>query len=170
MDNEHLVRINSGRRPVWRTILTALFLTALILLVAADIFMVVASHFEEKDLYASANSLGLMGFLLAGAATFGTQKDMVLDGRKNQIESCYYIGWLQHTVRSTLPDMEYVSVFLDGKGMYETNLWYKDNKRLALYDFDEKSQAMDFAKDVARKLSIDLLDATDGANRQWVEL
>jgi hypothetical protein len=51
----------------------------------------------------------------------------------------------------------------------EVNLWYKKNKHLNITKFDDIEEALECGKTFSDKLKLDLLDATEKGNSQWIE-
>lgn len=82
-----------------------------------------------------------------------------------------------------LPNVEYISVFeqtlsrsdydsnsITYNTVYEVNLWYDDNKHKAVYTTDDKFVALGAGYYIAKKMEIDCLDSTNGADREWIDL
>ncbi len=67
-----------------------------------------------------------------------------------------------------LKDLEYLSVFKIHDG-YRANLWYETNNIINLFVLQNKDEAFKNAYTIANKLDIDLLDATNKGNHQWVD-
>lgn len=93
----------------------------------------------------------------------------MIDIDKNKLISIYSVGPFSKKIPSVVPELEYVSVFLNSKDIYEVNLWYKGNKHYTMYAFGEKQPAMKFGEQVSAKLDIDLLDATEKGNSKWID-
>lgn len=112
-------------------------------------------------------STGLVCF--AFGLQFSVIKNLLIDTDTNQIVSRYVVGPFSKDIITKYKEFEYVSVFLDEKDLYQTNLWYKGNKHYKMYFFEEKESAFKFATAISNKLNIDLLDATEKGNNKWVE-
>jgi hypothetical protein len=52
---------------------------------------------------------------------------------------------------------------------YQVNLWYLQNKHYKMYKLTEEEHALKFGAMVAKKLNIDLLDATERGINKWVD-
>ncbi len=117
-----------------------------------------------------ASLIRMMGICLAGGISFSITKDILIDVDKDKLISVYMVGPFTKKISSTVPELEYVSVFLDSQERYQVNLWYVRNKHYQMYCFTEKEQAMTFAELAAAKLNVDLLDATEKGNSKWIDL
>ena len=80
--------------------------------------------------------------------------------------------------------LEYVSVFYQREYKMDTNkgipgsskyyyyvkLWYPENRHVNIYKTDDRLIAIGAGYHIAKKLQVDCLDATHGADQRWVEL
>lgn len=108
-------------------------------------------------------------FFLTGGISFSVVKAVLIDCDTNKLVSRFSVGPFSRDRRTEVPELEYVAVFLDAKEYYQVNLWYKGNKHYKMYAFSEKLPAFQLAEQVAKKLTIDLLDATEKGNSRWIE-
>lgn len=111
-----------------------------------------------------------ISYCLVGGISFSVTKTILIDTNNDILISRFCVGPFYKDVKSDVPQLEYVSVFLDGKERYQVNLWYIGNKHYQMYFFEDKKAAMKFGQEVAQKLSIDLLDATEKGNSIWIDL
>jgi hypothetical protein len=167
---EYELVVSEGKRPLWRTMVAALFFTLLFYM-----FYKIARAWILQGMNADVVLLIIQcffgaGYAIAGGVFYALQKSVYIDLDKNLLVSHYNVGPISWKVKSQVPQLEYVSVFLDKKEYFEVNLWYYGNRHYNMYTFNEKSDAMKFAADVAKKLSIDLLDATKKNDSKWIEI
>lgn len=167
--NEFELIVSQGRRPIWKTILAALFFTIMFYFLYLGIIMYWHLGICEQTSKSLPQFVKSICYCLAGGISFSVMKTVLIDVDKDKLISRYYIGPFSKDVLTTVPELEYVSVFLNPKNYFEVNLWYKGNKRYMMYNFDEGLQAFKFASQVAIKLNIDLLDATEKGNSKWVD-
>lgn len=91
------------------------------------------------------------------------------ENKKYKIEK--HVGPIKFGRWKPFKKIEYLSVFNNGKGFYEINLWYNKNKRFNIINFEELDITLETGKTIAKKLNIDLLDAaTDPRDSKWVTL
>jgi hypothetical protein len=165
--NEYELVVVPGNRPIWKTILAAVFFTAIIFLVFQFVQICSRDILEKPN--EMANILKCIGFCIAGGIYFSLMKIVLIDTDKDKLISRFFIGPFSKDVITSVPQLEYVAVFKNQKDIYEVNLWYKGNKHYMMYAFDEKKAAFKFAEMVIEKLSLDLLDATERGNSKWIE-
>ncbi len=76
------------------------------------------------------------------------------------------IGWWE-----PMFPFDYVSVFKFKESMYVIRLWFDRNEYFTVAGYSNKSIALEEGEIIARKMSIDLLDAaTDPRNSKWIDL
>jgi hypothetical protein len=167
--NDFELIVSEGKRPLWKTILSATCFTVMIFWLLADIFALFNFEITEKLGLHLAEDLKGITYFFAGGVCFGLQKDILIDIDTNKLISHYHIGMFSKRQITKAPEIEYVAVFKNAKEQFEVNLWYKGNKHYKMYVFDEKAAAMEFAEHVAAKLKIDHLDATEKGNSKWIE-
>ncbi|MEW5677507.1 hypothetical protein ABGT15_14445 [Flavobacterium enshiense] len=168
-NSEFEVVVSEGKRAWYEVFLATVFLSIFFYLLLSCIYYItfdVSLGPFVENLFLSC-SIGL--YSLAQALKFAVVKNILIDVDSDRLISRYLLGPFSHDVVKITPEFEYVSVFKNDKEYFETNLWYKGNKHYKMYAFEEKQPAMDFADDVARKLNIDLLDATEKGNSKWIE-
>lgn len=168
MENEFELVVSQGKRPFWQRLFAAICFTGVLYLLFSTAWLFYQYGFSLAPKAAGA-SFQLIAYFLATGIGFSVTKTILIDTDENKLISRFCIGPFSRDVLSEVPELEYVSVFLDAKGFYQANLWYKGNKHYKMYKFDEKQQAMDFATLAANRLKLDLLDATEKGNSKWIE-
>jgi hypothetical protein len=167
--NDFELVVSEGKRPIWKSILSAACFTVMVIWLLADISALFEFEITENlGLHLAEDLKGIMYFF-AGGVCFGLQKDILFLIYSNKMIKKYNIVIFTKRKITKAPDIEYVAVFKNAKEQFEVNLWYKGNKHYKMYVFDEKKAAMDFAEHVADKLKIDHLDATEKGNSKWIE-
>lgn len=167
--NEYELVVSQGKRPIWQRVLAAFFFTVIVYLLFDAILLLYYYGFNGSTFSQMPKYIKLMTYSLAGGVTFSTTKTVLIDVDKDRLVSRFCIGPFSRDVHSTVPELDYISVFLDGKGEYQVNLWYVGNKHYNMFTFEQKPPAMEFATLAANKLKIDLLDATEKGNSKWTE-
>lgn len=167
---EYELVVSQGKLPLWRAIVAAAFFTGLCYLLYLDFRMFYNAGVNEKTCMLAAKSLEGLGYCLVGGITFSITKTVLIDTDTDKLISRFFVGPIRRDIVATVPELEYVSIFKNGKDQFEVNLWYKGNKHYKMYIFDEKLPAIGFGREVARKLKIDLLDATVKGNSQWLDV
>jgi hypothetical protein len=163
--------VSEGKRPFWMLLMAAICFT----LVIYNLYNLAIAFFEPGFNEGQATILipdtiqSVTTMMLSGIA-FSITKTVLIDTDKDLLISRFCVGPFSKDVKSKVPQLEYVSVFLDPKERFQVNLWYIGNKHYKMYFFDEKESAMKFAELTALKLSIDLLDATEKGNSKWIDI
>ena len=168
--NEFELVVSDGKLPIWKAVLAAAFFTLMFYNLYDVVTTLYLTGFESKISKSISRSMEGFGFCLAGGVMFATRKVMMIDLDRDKLISRYLLGPFSRDRLTVIPELEYVSVFYDSKENFQVNLWYKGNKHFKMCRFAEKSPAMEFARHVAKKLKIDLLDATVKGNSQWLDL
>jgi len=162
--------VNQGKRPFWMRLLAAIFFTIVICrlyYVALSIYQI---GFDDTLAKTLPGNIKAIACCFAGGVYYSITKNILIDTDKDILISRFYVGPFSRDIKSQVPELEYVAVFLDSKGYYQVNLWYVRNRHYQMYVFEEKEPAMKFAKDVTARLHIDLLDATVKNNSVWIDL
>lgn len=169
MENEFELIVSQGKRPLWQRLIAAVFFAVLFYFLLQLLLVLFYYGFGLHLMAQLVLTAGPMAYTLTGGVFFSVTKTILIDTDKDKLISRFCIGPFSRDVLSQVPELDYVSVFLDGKGYYQTNLWYKGNKHYKMYAFDEKKPAMDFAAQVSERLKLDMLDATEKGNSKWIE-
>lgn len=166
--NDNILKIYAGKRAWYELGLSSVFYMVPIYILLMTAYYLFISDFNEALLsFFDFLYLGLPG--LASALAFSMTKNLEINTDKNTIISYYCVGPFTKKVQTRTMEFEYISVFLNQAGDFETNLWYKGNKFYGMFAFYEKDEAFEFGKMLSDKLGIDLLDATERGNNKWVE-
>ena len=167
--NEFELIVSEGKRPLLMRILAAIFFTYMLYLIYGLCIIFYYRGFCEYTSHILPGFVQSIAYCLSGGIFFCVTKTVLIDIDKDILISRFCVGPFSHDVTSKVPQLEYVSVFLDSRENYEVNLWYVGNKHYNMYNFEEKEPAMKFAELTAIKLNIDLLDATEKGNSQWID-
>lgn len=167
--NEFELIVSEGKRPIWSSVLAALFFTLMFYSIYLLFQLIWEIGFSARTLKNLPSFFKTIALSLAGGITFSVTKTILIDVDKDKLISRFFVGPFSKDVLSVIPELEYVSIFLNSKDDYEVNLWYNKNKHYKMYSFDEKCSAFNFGSEVAKKLKLDLLDATEKGNPKWIE-
>ena len=167
--NEYELIVAQGKRPLWQSLLSALFFSLMVWVLYNDVMIFYQYGFNENTFKHFSKSIFTLAYCLTGGIAFAVTKTVLIDLDKDLLISRFTVGMFSHDVNSKIPQLEYVSVFLDSNENYQVNLWYIGNKHYKMYVFNDKVQAIKFAASVAIKLTIDLLDATEKGNFAWID-
>lgn len=168
--NEFELIISQGSRR-WYERLLAIFLFSCAAFFIYRLGCLFFEHEANEDLFRhAAHELKPIAICFSGGIAFSMTKTILIDVDKNKLISRYEVGrfWRDHV--SSIPALDYVSVFKNTKDQFETNLWYARNKHYKMFFFSEKAPALAFATMVAKKLNLELLDATEKGNNKWIEI
>lgn len=168
-DNEFELVVAQGKLPWWRIIVASLFFMAMIYFIYL-LYMVCSNvNLDKVRPKGIAGIVQMIGLFFAGGVSFSMTKAILIDIDKDLLISEYMVGPFCKRVRSTIPKLEYVSVFKLDESKFQVNLWYVKNKHYNMYVFTEKESALKFGAQAAQKLNIDLLDATEWGNSKWID-
>jgi hypothetical protein len=150
---EFEVSIFQGKRAWYELLLAAIFYSAFIYMVTLTIYYGFIEKSVQIFIRAFVTLLICGTYSIAYGLRFSATKNLLIDVDTN----------------SKVTEFEYVSFYEDRYGCFGTNLWYVKNKHYKMYSFENKEAAYQFALDISNKLNIDLLDATEKGNFQWIE-
>ena len=168
--NQKDILISDGERPFWQTIVAAFFYTVAFGLVILFVLSIIKISFinlkYSKDL---TSLIYLIVFFFMGGLNFSLVTSIFFDLEKEKMKVQYRVGYFKVNRLSEIPELKYVSVFFKTENSYLVNLWYKGNKHFEIAEFAEIDSALEFGKAFSYKLKLDLLDATEKGNSQWIE-
>jgi hypothetical protein len=167
--NEYELVVSQGKLPWWRIIIASLFFSYMIYMLYFLCIIFYRDDFTKVKPKGIAGIIEIAAYCFAGGVSFSITKSILIDLDKEKLVSIYRVGPFSKKVNTTLPELEYVSVFKIDDSEYEVNLWYLGNKHYKMYKLTEKNHALKFGVMVAQKLKIDLLDATEKGNNKWME-
>jgi hypothetical protein len=169
-EKQYELIVSEGKRPFWMLIMAAICFTIVLysLYELAVAFLNPGSDGEATLLIPK--TIQSVTIMTLSGIMYSITKTVLIDTDQNLLISRFSVGPFSKDVRSKVPELEYVSVFLDSKEQFQVNLWYRGNKHYKMYYFDEKQAAMKFAQLTATRLNIDLLDATEKGNSIWIDI
>ncbi|WP_340199585.1 hypothetical protein [Ascidiimonas sp. W6] len=161
----------AGRRPIWQLLIASLCFT-----VAFYIFYVFVSNLHAdlkgKQLNQHLQMLAPAATLIVFGTAFSMNKLIHFDISQKQFKIAYVLGFIKYGKWISINDFNYVSVFKqplsNGSSSIDINVWYNTNKKIRVIRQNSKELAIKTAKDIARKLELDLLDATNANNHKWI--
>lgn len=168
-DNEFELVISPGNRHFLEIVLACVFFAALLYLIVMTFYTAIVDPDLGLFLGNMNTTLAYSGSLIVLGLRFSMVKEVLIDLDVDKLVSRYSVGPFVYNRKTEVPDLDYVSVFLNLKDEFEVNLWYAKNKHYKMYVYDEKEAAIAFAELVANKLDLDVLDATERGNSKWIE-
>ena len=163
------VCVFEGKRSWYELLLASVFFSIFIYVL---ILLFYNTYFELSlivFLKRLASTIGLGGFCFIKGLQFSATKNMLIDLDTNTIVSRYIVGPFTYDSKTKAAEFEYVSFFKNKEDSFGTNLWYKVNRHFKMYSFEKEEAARKFSIEIAKKLNIDLLDATERANSKWID-
>ena len=167
--NNNEVLISPGERHLLEKILAAVFFTVFIYIVFITFYDFSLNHDLGFFLGNIHRTILTSGFLLSMGLRYSMVKDILINTNEQYLISRYRVGPFKHDIKSKLPNLEYISVFKNSKEEYEANLWYGKNNHYKMYVFETFEEALTFGKVIATKFDLDILDATEVGNFNWIE-
>jgi len=158
---------SQGNRPLWHTIIAGLcFSISLIVLYGMFFEISIYNHTYKLPF----SSIEMIMLLMLTGIRFSMVHDYLFDLQNKQFKVIYNVGFVKWGKWKNLKTIDYISVFQKKEGQFQINLWYNTNKRIFISSSNTYDTALEIGKKLAIKLNIDLLDASDPHNSEWVEL
>lgn len=170
MESKKEIIISQGRRPYWQLIIAAFFY-AMSFFVLAKCVRLFPENMNSSN---GAKGIGalfqLSTLFFVIALKMSAIKTLFINLEKEKLKTQFSVGLISVNYYSKIPELEYVSVFKNLEAeIFEVNLWYKGNKHFNVTNFVELQPAFDFGLFFSNKLNIDLLDATEKGNSNWID-
>lgn len=160
---------SQGRRPFWQTIIAAFFYTAAV--VVLYLFYISSSiDFGEKKIILPIQMLALPIILISIGIGFSIVNDYLFDFQNKQFKIIHNVGPIRWGKWRTIKSLDYISVFQKVEGKFQINLWYNKNRHITFSVFRAYEDAMSAGKILAKKLRINLVDASNPRDSKWIEL
>lgn len=177
MDTSKDILISEGRREWWQTLFAAIFYAAMIYYLFYTIIDFCSLDFGVA--LGGVASLYMAATCFVLGIRFSLIQNIHFDLENKRYKKEYTVGMIGVGFWKPLPEIEYVSVFKqhlrdnddgDYHGFcYNLNMWYPVNKHFTIYTSDEPEPVFHVAKFIAKKLNVDLLDATVPNDSKWLE-
>ena len=165
---DYEVCVFEGKRKWYELILASVFYSIFIYL----FILLFNNAFPDLSLIGFlkrlASTIAIGGFCFGKGLQFSATFNMLVDLDTNTIVSRYIVGPFTYDSKTKAAEFEYVSFFKNKDDSFGTNLWYKVNRHFKMYSFENEEAARKFSVEIAKKLNIDLLDATEKGNSKWI--
>jgi len=156
-----------GNRPFWHTVVAAFCFTVSFVFIYGMFFEI---SINQQSYTFPIRSIEIVLFLMVTGIRFSMVNDYVFDLENNQFKVIHVIGFVKWGKWKQLSTLDYISVFQKKEGEFEINLWYNTNKHILLSGSNDYNAAIETGKKLAKKLDIELLDASNPHDKEWVEL
>lgn len=163
------VHITQGTRPVWKTLLSILLLLFSLILFFR-FFNSLSIKIEDKRVDFDLIALAFSTIVFYVAFFLAVVRDYQFDFKNDQFKLIYRVGPLKYGVWEKLESLDYISVYQIKAGTFQVNLWYNTNRQVNFKTYDNFDMALKVGKVLARKLFINVLDASDPHNKKWIEM
>jgi hypothetical protein len=168
MKSEKLL-IKQGKRKWYELVLGSLLYSIILFFVLQMLYYSILYHsFKLFALYLII-TLKVFGFIMPIALSLTVVKDILINTKTNRLETIFSVGLIKYQHNSAIPKLDYISVFKNSKEEFEVNLWYATNKHYNMYTYESFQEAFLFGKEIATRLNLDLLDATEKGDFKWVD-
>jgi len=183
MENQKDIIISEGSLPFLSRCLAAVFYLICIGIIADILFKILSGAGVGAIIESSFNiSFGLVS--LSFALRYSLIKNIHVKIAERQYKQEYAVGPFVCGKWKPLPDVEYISKFrqawshdkdkdgyTDATGHnYDVNIWHSTSKHFTIYTSVTPEPAFEMGKYLAKKLEVDLLDATIPNNFKWLEV
>jgi hypothetical protein len=158
------------QRPLWQRVVASLFFTLAIAYLA---YVIPYIEWNEKDPRNIGYHIERFIILMTFGISFSFHKSVYIDLKNSKFRSTFEIGPIKLDEWKTINNYEYVSIFhehlIDGRKIFEVNLWYDRNKHWELYEKYTFEDAFAIGYEISEVLNIGLLDATKPNNYRRVD-
>lgn len=162
------ILISEGNRPWWQRVIAAICFTGMF--VFLYYFLITFNIYDSDDQIRDSSYFVVLTFYaLSFGLSFSIVKDYHFDFEAHRYKIIFRVGPVKVGHWKRFQNLEYISVFKNGKDIFEINLWYNRNKHFNLFNYDDAEDALYAGKQMAVKLKIDLFDATNPHNSKWVD-
>lgn len=182
MENPEII-ISEGNRSFSRTCAAAAcYLCATVL--SGMVIINIYPNPADKIIFIAIRAFIPIIFVFAMGVHYTRVRNLYLDLEGMKYKKEYVVGPVKTGKWITLPEIAYVSVFRqnrssdrDNDGMtdtsghnYDVNVWHQTSKHFTIYSSVALQPAFDMGQYLAKKLNVDLLDATVPNDFKWIEL
>ncbi len=158
---------SQGNRPLWQTIVAAFCFTVSSVVLYAMFFEIPVNN---QNYRLPLRSIEIVLLLMITGIRFSMVNDYLFDLENNQFKVIHVIGFIKWGTWKQLASLDYISVYQKKEGQFQINLWYNTNKHIHISGSNEYKSALNIGEQLAKKLQIELLDASDPHHKKWVEL
>jgi hypothetical protein len=170
--NAKEIVVSEGKKPLWKIIIAAFLFTVSLFIFIYYFYLLfdLGSKIQIKIIKGISSNISLSVYAFLGAISLSKVKTIYIDLENEKLRTEHSVGIFKVNYFSVIPELEYVSVFLNPQnGIFEVNLWYKGNRHYNVFNFEEFKPAFNFGLLFSNKLNIDLLDATEKGNFKWID-
>lgn len=158
--------ISNGKRPLWHIILAAFFFTASFFVLYLVCFE--NSIIDHRRQYGGLAYMIVFGFMMG--IRFSQVIDYQFDFEHMEYKRIYTYGFIKFSNKFPFENLKYIAVFRKDEQLYEVNLWHGKNKRFTISSYLEPKDALMNARYIAEKLQLDIWDATNPHNADWLDM
>lgn len=168
--NEFELIINQDKRPLWKSLLAAAFFTFMLYEIYLLSLAMIQYGFVDEVINGIPRSILRISYSLAGGVFYAKLFTVLIDVDTNRLITRHHIGLLSYDQVKNTPEFEYIAIYIDSYGEFQSSLWYKGNRHIKLFGFGTNDEAaMAFANHVSQKLKIDILDKRVKGQSEWIE-
>ena len=161
------ILISQGNRPWWQRILAAFFYTATVVFLLNTLSYFNIHNHEMMTSSMASLKIAILSFFVG--VGFSGYRECHFDLEEKRFKTLFCVGIVKIGKWKQFEKLEYISVFRNNsKDIFEINLWYNRNRHFNISNYDDEEEALFSGKQIAQKLNIRLLDATDPYNSNWV--
>ncbi|MCB0452819.1 MAG: hypothetical protein KDC94_07985 [Aequorivita sp.] len=162
------VYISQGNRPLWQLVIAALCFTGMLVFLYL-FFISFDFNGGEKQMKETFFLLEVAIYFFGGGITFSIVRDYHFNFNEKKYKILFCVGPVKIGSWQKFKNLEYISVYKNKKNIFEINLWHDRNRHFNLAIQNKATAALIIGKELAKKLEIELYDATDPHNPKWVD-
>lgn len=153
--------LKQGRLPLWSRVIGSLFFAMMFLCLYRIVIGFINNMPNLLDIV-----LIIVGLIFG--MTFSMTTNLHFDIEKGRFKDEKQIGPIKFGWWEPIFDFEYVAVSKMSNDFYALNLWIKGNDHFSIATYEDELPALKQANYIAKKLDIDIWNATDPRNGFWV--
>lgn len=165
-DRQNTLRFSEGKRPFWQN-LTA-FIFYLISVISFYIFITLCYRIGIENVKNYTGLLELSIICFGTGLSFSLVKDYIFDIENKNYKIEYRVGPFYFGNWKTFKTLEYISLHLSKKGVYQVNLWYNKRRHFKIGDFLDYEPSEKQGSQMAFSLKLDFLNSAHPEGQQWI--
>jgi hypothetical protein len=167
--NEYELIVAQHKNPLWKIFVAGIFFAFAINAFLSIVTMPYLPGLKPEVPEDFNKNIVIAIIGMAIGIYFSVRLTILIDTDKEKLVSRYFLGFFSINRTTEIPKLDHVAITKNPDDIYRINLWYNDTKKYTMCYSEEKEAALTFAKMVAAKLKIDLLDATEKGISKWID-
>lgn len=166
---EYELIVSQKKNPIWKIIISGLFFGFAIIAIIDIFSMQHYSDFTQEESNIFIKNIVVAMICTIGGIYSSVRLTILIDVDKDKLVSRYFLGFFTIERLTNIPELQYVAVTKNKDDIYLIDLLYDDYQSFNMCYSEDKDASLKFAQEIALKLNLDTLDATESGNHKWVK-